>query len=405
MRTVAFLLDPDPGHVFPAVALGEVLARHRFDVHFFGIADLEALVPEQFQFHCTFGDIYPKGFLMHYKEQQKDNSSAIRRGDVIFRPHFSSIIGGHLDDVIAGVSPDVFVITYSLSMEAMFFRAKYPELPFAIVTTWLRPGYLSPAKQVIDALKTLLPEEKKKLIGLLPGQDINKGIVELNRIPELIACPAELEFPDRPLVMNATYIGGGIRSAARQERSRFQYLSEHRKIVYLNLGSQTQLFIDEARLVMVAVYNYFLRSDGNEWCLIMALGDVDLELQSVEGKIEIMKWAPQLDILAVASVMITHGGLGTIRECIANEVPMIVIPMIYDQFENAGRVVVHGLGKKILREELSAATIDAALRDVVGDSQVKSNLARMSANFQNQDHLIVQAFEKLINHTAVIERS
>jgi UDP:flavonoid glycosyltransferase YjiC (YdhE family) len=42
--------------------------------------------------------------------------------------------------------------------------------------------------------------------------------------------------------------------------------------------------------------------------------------------------------------MVTHGGLGSIKECVMHAVPMLVFPLDVDQPGNAARVVHHGLG-------------------------------------------------------------
>jgi UDP:flavonoid glycosyltransferase YjiC (YdhE family) len=51
-----------------------------------------------------------------------------------------------------------------------------------------------------------------------------------------------------------------------------------------------------------------------------------------------------LQILERADVVITHGGLNTIREALVFGVPMVVFPSFGEQPMNAGRVVHHGLG-------------------------------------------------------------
>ena len=55
---------------------------------------------------------------------------------------------------------------------------------------------------------------------------------------------------------------------------------------------------------------------------------------------------PQLDMLRYADLMITHGGLNSICECLQAGVPMLLCPLGHtaDHFGNAARVVYQGWG-------------------------------------------------------------
>lgn len=59
------------------------------------------------------------------------------------------------------------------------------------------------------------------------------------------------------------------------------------------------------------------------------------------------EFASQLDLLKQASVFITHGGTNSICESIATKTPMIVIPLVNDEFLNAEMVVNNGIGLMI----------------------------------------------------------
>ncbi|WP_431461128.1 glycosyltransferase, partial [Klebsiella pneumoniae] len=53
-----------------------------------------------------------------------------------------------------------------------------------------------------------------------------------------------------------------------------------------------------------------------------------------------------------ASVVVTHGGHGTVLRSLSHGVPLVVLPMGRDQNDNAARVDYHGVG---LRLDLSAS--------------------------------------------------
>jgi UDP:flavonoid glycosyltransferase YjiC (YdhE family) len=60
--------------------------------------------------------------------------------------------------------------------------------------------------------------------------------------------------------------------------------------------------------------------------------------------VRVVPWAPQLAVLRRARVMLTHGGINSVKECIWSGVPMLVLPLADDQPGNGARVAYHGLG-------------------------------------------------------------
>lgn len=60
--------------------------------------------------------------------------------------------------------------------------------------------------------------------------------------------------------------------------------------------------------------------------------------------INFYEFAPQEKLLKQASVFITHGGTNSMCEAIASKTPMIVIPLVNDEFLNAEMIVQSGIG-------------------------------------------------------------
>jgi hypothetical protein len=54
--------------------------------------------------------------------------------------------------------------------------------------------------------------------------------------------------------------------------------------------------------------------------------------------------APQLPLLGRASLTVTHAGLNTVLESLAQGVPQVAIPVSYDQPGVAARIAHHGTG-------------------------------------------------------------
>lgn len=62
---------------------------------------------------------------------------------------------------------------------------------------------------------------------------------------------------------------------------------------------------------------------------------------SVSQNVVIQSWIPQNDLLGHPSVkaFVTHGGARSMQEAVYHGVPMVVVPLFADQFDNAVRIV------------------------------------------------------------------
>ena len=93
---------------------------------------------------------------------------------------------------------------------------------------------------------------------------------------------------------------------------------------------------------------------------------------------------PQPAILPLVDLVITHGGNNTVVESFHNGKPMIVLPLFWDQVDNAQRVHETGFGRRLSTygfadEELTGA-IDALLADAALRERMAGIAARMQAD-------------------------
>lgn len=397
VKKVAFLLDPDPGHIYPVLGLSESLSSVGYDIHMLGLADVKTMIGFSKNYHTVFDDLYPPGFLVQYKEMQRQKDSHFLQGEIP-RPHLSAIANGALSSMIAQIDPDLLILPYSLSPEACLLRAVYPNLNVALFTTWLRPAVLTPQRQALDAFLRLPPETWRNIQTGVGNVDHATLCRNLERVAEIIPCPTAFEIPNRNIEGNIFNVGPLLR--AQQHVLRFAdslAFPPGNKIVYCSLGSQTSLFRDQAKRVFDTVYQCFVDLMKDDISLLLNVGDGLTSYKPIAGKIQILNWVPQIEILKRTSLMITHGGLGTIKECIVHEVPMITIPMIYDQFENANRVHYHGLGSTLLAEGLTTSNLAEKICFYLSDTNTKKNINQMHKAFQEAEAIHLDVIGTLIN--------
>ena len=77
--------------------------------------------------------------------------------------------------------------------------------------------------------------------------------------------------------------------------------------------------------------------------------------------------ALQIELLKRAALCITHAGLNTTLESLAQGVPMVAIPIAYDQPGISARIAYHGVGEFVDLHGLSADSLLTLIRRVLTD--------------------------------------
>lgn len=96
-------------------------------------------------------------------------------------------------------------------------------------------------------------------------------------------------------------------------------------------------------------------------------------LKAKPANIKLMDWIPQTDLLAHPNLrlFITQGGLQSMEEFIARGVPAIAIPFFADQEHNARRIEELGVGKCLLKNDITRKRFSEAIHEVINDAAYK----------------------------------
>jgi len=74
-------------------------------------------------------------------------------------------------------------------------------------------------------------------------------------------------------------------------------------------------------------------------------------------------------------LVITHGGNNTITEALHFGKPMIVLPLFWDQYDNAQRMDELGFGKRLATYAFTDKEMTDALDSLLGDSDLHARMA------------------------------
>ena len=88
-------------------------------------------------------------------------------------------------------------------------------------------------------------------------------------------------------------------------------------------------------------------------------------------------YAPQEDLLKRAQLTLTHAGLNTVLDSLAHGVPMLAVPITYEQPAIARRIEWHGCGESIALSQLNVPRLRKRLMDVMENPRYRNAAVRI----------------------------
>ncbi len=98
---------------------------------------------------------------------------------------------------------------------------------------------------------------------------------------------------------------------------------------------------------------------------------------ALPSNVQVERWIDHRDVLPEASLVITHGGMGTVMTSLAHGVPLVCLPMGRDQPDITARVTHSGAGVRVA-PKASTARIAAAVRGALANPDLKRNARRLA---------------------------
>lgn len=415
MATIAFMLDHEEGHLLPTFKLARQLAARGHQIYYLGLADGGDFVRRQgFDFIPILEHVFPKGSMRTLRDFWWTSAAAAdgtavgtsgavlalpkewqgKQGDdgeaALYEKYLGALVRGEsLEGVIRALQPDLLLLNTFLPANALVMHYRY-RIPIVLLTPYLRTSSKSQHAAGIEGALLRLRSGADDFFSLVRRADpaarrFSDMSAHFMKMPELIQCPQELELPKpgQPREPEVYYVEASVDLDRRDEREfPWDRLDPAKKILYCSLGSQS--FIGGRNTV-----SSFLQAVAEamiphaDWQLVLSTGNqlTRDDFEKVPEDAVIWPWVPQLQVLERAAVMITHGGLGTVKECIFRGVPMVVFPISRDQPENARRIVHHKLGLGGELSSFSPAGIFALVRQVAESAEIRQSMDRVQRRF------------------------
>lgn len=204
---------------------------------------------------------------------------------------------------------------------------------------------------------------------------------------ELVACPLELETGTDHIPPNVHHIGPSVRTEnGIDNHPDLNRIKGHRKLIYASMGSQAISYKYACRSFFQKMIDVMKDEELRDYHLLLSVGPAfdEMTLMQLPENITIVRWASQVEALKHSVLAITHGGMGTIKECIYYGVPMIVLPLSRDQPSNAMRVQHHQLGVTAPIHNLTGSLLYTMIMKVLNSEEINAGIYKMKTIFRQK---------------------
>jgi MGT family glycosyltransferase len=202
-------------------------------------------------------------------------------------------------------------------------------------------------------------------------------------LAQVAQLPAALELPGRRLPPGFHHTGPWTDAAGREPVDfPWERLDPSRRLVYASMGTLQNGVLRTFRIMAEACAGLDLQ-------LVISLGggqDPAL-LGDLPGDPIVVGYAPQLDLIRRSALTISHGGLNTALESLAEGVPMVVLPVAYDQPGVGARVEWSGAGRSIPVGRLTVDRLRDAVRIALGNPAYRKRAGRLRSSIEAADGL------------------
>jgi MGT family glycosyltransferase len=380
MKRILFVVIPEKGHIHPYLGPAARLRQRGHDVAFYAEHDVSAQLraagfdqsfagregsaPPQTSRGAAFAERvrdrswlrgWIKALLLDAVPSQVEALRAVLRR---FRP-----------DVLA-IDPMVYAAAIAAALEGV---------PWAGLSSSLNPVVPADTDSELIATNRWLSAERDALFA-------RYGLVGRFRVcdclsPQLNIVFSTEEFVGGP-VASVHLVGPSLPVGPRGDECDFpwSWLRADVPLVYLSLGSQIFYQPRRFRTVIDAVR-------GRPVQLVLSAGDLagSPVLGPLPDNVLAVPYAPQLQLLQRAAVLVTHGGANSVMEALAFGVPLLVTPICNDQPHNAAFVERSGVGLALDLEAVSAAACWQALSALLGPGRYRDCVARVHASYRTRD--------------------
>ena len=393
MARIAFVAPPFLGHLNPMMALAGELSRRGHEPVFMHMEDARATLERRgFAFRPVGRDTHPPGHLRGVLGRMagvngpfglmgiiRDVAAAtdmlVRDLPDACRAERIDMIVGDQTEAACGLAARHLGLPYVSVANALPLNRE-PDVPPPFTgwrydaSGWGRErnagGYRVSDRLMAPVRRVIAGHAARFRLGRLAS--IEDCVSPLAEISQTVAA---FDFPRRALPATFHHVGPLRRSA---ERSSFAMPADDgRPLVYASLGTLQGGRAGLMRTICRAADRLGVR-------LVLTHGGAlgDRQIRDLPGRPFVHDFVPQDIVLAQAGLAVLHGGLNTVMDALAAGVPIVTIPLAFEQGAIASRIEHAGAGRRVGRTFLGAGRLSRAMRDVANRPSYRAAAHRLA---------------------------
>ncbi|MEO3788266.1 nucleotide disphospho-sugar-binding domain-containing protein [Actinocorallia sp. B10E7] len=203
---------------------------------------------------------------------------------------------------------------------------------------------------------------------------VHDGVVNLYVYPEIADYTAE-----RPLDDSWVRLDSCVRTTDEPFELPASLTGGEGSLIYFSLGSLGSADVELMRRTIDCLAKTPHR-------YIISQGPLHEEIELADNMWG-AEFLPQTQIIPLVDLVITHGGNNTTTESLHFGKPMILLPLFWDQYDNAQRVDELGLGVRLDTYGYSDEQMHGAIERLLGDTGLRARLAEAGARIRERDGL------------------
>jgi MGT family glycosyltransferase len=405
MRRIGILSFSSPGHFYPLTALGRRLQSRGHEVVYFQVADLERPIRAAgLEFRQIGHEDFPPGSIRARDEElsQLKGLAALRCGlrgirrkaTVLFRDAPTAIRDEGVDSLIVDqIEMAGGTVAEHLGLPFVSAAAALPINPDVsvppVIFPWSHRGGVAArlrneignaaCEWIFSGIVRTINRQRRAW-GLPPARDFDSLFSRLAQVAQL---PAAFDLPGRRTPPYLHHTGPWTDAAGRAPVDfPWSRLDPGRSLAYASMGTLQNGVLRTFRMIAEACAGLDLQ-------LVISLGggqDPAL-LRDLPGDPVVVGYAPQLELVRRSVLTISHGGLNTALESLSWGVPMVVLPVAYDQPGVGARVESSGVGRTIPIGGLTVGRLREAVRTVLGNPAYRERASQLRTSIDAADGL------------------
>ena len=373
MAKFAFVVPPLDGHVNPTLGIGKELLKRGNEAAWIGVdPQLETILPAGGKFLFVVHNYDAETVKKLRKEQMQTAVQGIESLKTLYEVDLIPLNQFMLDGImhhLAEYRPDVVIYDHQLFAGAV--AAARLGLPFAASVS------AQASIKAFDALPKLHEWEDEQVVGFQQRNGI-EGNRRLDDSASLILVyTSGLFFGNKPLPPIYQFTGPIIND--RPVRYAFDWSRfESRKYPPCVLVTVGTTFESEE---MQPFFQKVIDALKDEKLTVIMVSDPEL-FREIPDNFIIQKRIPQLELLPSVQAVICHAGQNTVSESLFFGIPLIVLPIAYDQSQVANDVTLCGAGIRMKFNRLKPEELKKAVREILSNEIYEKNARKIQTSFR-----------------------